>query len=77
MLDGMLRIARSSAQWREWPEAYGPWQSVYARFAKWCDDDTLEKLFRALSADSDMENSSIDSTCIKLHESANGEGDIR
>ena len=35
MLNGMLWIARSGAQWRELPEAYGPWQSVYARFAKW------------------------------------------
>ena len=34
MLNGMLWIVRSGAQWRELPEAYGPWQSVYARFAK-------------------------------------------
>jgi len=30
MLNGMLWIARSGAQRRELPEAYGPWQSVYA-----------------------------------------------
>lgn len=35
MLNGMLWIVRSGAQWRELPETYGPWQSVYARFAKW------------------------------------------
>ena len=72
MLNGMLWIARSGAQWRELPEAYGPWQSVYARFAKWRNDGTLEAVFRALSADADMENLSLDSTCIKVHESANG-----
>jgi transposase len=49
-----------------------PWQSVYARFAKWRDDGTLEAIFRALSADADMQNLSLDSTCIKVHESANG-----
>ena len=72
MLNGMLWIVRSGAQWRELPEAYGPWQSVYARFAKWRDDGTLEVIFHALSADADMENLSLDSTCIKVHESANG-----
>ena len=72
MLNGMLWIAGSGAQWRELPEAYGPWQSVYARFAKWRDDGTLETMFRALSEDADMENLSIDSTCIKVHESAIG-----
>ena len=61
-----------SVQKRELPEAYGPRQSVYARFAKWRDDGTLETIFRALSADADMENLSLDSTCIKVHESANG-----
>ena len=72
MLSGMLWIVRSGVQWRELPEAYGPWQSVYARSAKWRDDGTLEAIFRALSADADKENLSLDSTCIKVHESANG-----
>ena len=64
MLNGMLWIVRSGTQWRELPEAYGPWQSVYARFAKWRDDGTLEAIFRVLSADADMENLSLDSTSI-------------
>ena len=72
MLNGMLWIVRSGAQWRELPEAYGPWQSVYARFAKWRDDGTLEAVFGVLSEDADKENLSIDSTCIKVYESANG-----
>ena len=74
MLNGMLWIARSGAQWRELPEAYGPWQSVYARFAKWQDDGTLETVFHTLSVDADMENLSMDSTCVKVHEGANGGG---
>ena len=50
------------------------WSFVYARFAKWRDDGTLETVFHALSEDADMENLSIDSTSIKVHESANGGG---
>ena len=69
MLNGMLWIARSGAQWRELPEVHGPWQSVYARFAKWRDNGTLEAVFRALSSDADMENLSLDSTCINDHDS--------
>ena len=77
MLNGMLWIVRSGAQWRELPEVYGPWQSVYARFATWRDGGILEAIFRVLSEDADKENLSIDSTCIKVHESANGGGKNR
>ena len=46
----------------------GIWlQTVYV-----CLDGTLEAIFRTLSADKDTENLSLDSTCIKVHESANG-----
>lgn len=72
MLNGMLWIARSGAQWRELPSHYGKWSGVYTRFRKWRDDGVLEAVFRALSADSDMENLGIDSTSIKVHQSANG-----
>ena len=47
---------------------------MYAQFAKWRDDGTLEAIFCALSSDADMENLSLDSTCIKVHESAKGGG---
>ena len=72
MLNGMMWIARSGAQWRELPEKYGPWQTVYSKYRKWNDEGVLEKVFKALSEDSDMENLSIDSTSIRVHQSSNG-----
>lgn len=72
MLNGMLWIARTGAQWREMPECYGPWQSVYARFRKWQKDGIWENIFYMLSSDADMENLSIDSTMSKAHQSTNG-----
>jgi transposase len=72
MYNGMLWMDRSGAQWRELPECYGPWQSVYARFRKWKADGVWEWAFKALSSDFDAENLSVDSTCSKVHQSANG-----
>jgi len=77
MLNGILWIAHSRAQWRLLPRRYGPWQSVYARFAKWWDEGILKAIFQVLSTDADMENLSIDSTSIRVHESANGGEKIR
>jgi transposase len=61
-----LDCQKRGAQWRELPFCYEPWQSAYSRFAKWRDDGILEKVFRTLSSDADMENISIDSTCVKV-----------
>lgn len=73
MLNGMLWIARSSSQWRNLLECYGKWKAVYARFHKWSEESVLEQIFRTLSADADRENLSIDSTSVKVHQSANGD----
>ena len=53
MLNGMVWLNHSGAQWRQLPERYGPWQSVYARFAKWRDDGILENIFTELFKDAD------------------------
>lgn len=72
ILNGMLWLNHSGAQWREIPTRYGPWSSVYARSAKWRDEGIWEKIFSELSKDADTENLSIDSTCVKVHESSDG-----
>lgn len=72
MLNGMLWMNHSGAQWRQLPKRYGPWQSAYARFAKWRDDGIWERIFSELNKEADTENLSIDSTCVKIHESSNG-----
>lgn len=72
MLNGILWILRTGCQWRELPESYGSWQSVYARFRKWEKDGIFEKIFRELNRDANMEYICMDSPAIKVHESANG-----
>ena len=54
------------------PECYGIWESVYARFRKWTAAGIIEKIFRELAQDADKEYICIDSTSVKVHESANG-----
>ena len=76
-MNGILWIARGGAPWRELPERYGPWQTVYSRFRKWRDMGVFEEIFQGLSIDADFENISIDSTSCKVHQSANGGEKIR
>jgi len=72
MLNAIIWRARSGARWRDIPAEYGPWQSVYSRFRKWMKTNLLQEIFTALAAEADLETVSIDSTCSKVHQSANG-----
>ncbi len=68
MLNGMI----TGAPWRDLPERFGTWQTVYTRFRQWSDTDTFKDVFEHLSADADMSDVSIDSTSCKVHQNACG-----
>lgn len=72
VMNGILWINRTGAQWRELPDRYGKWQAVYARFRMWKQQELFLAIFAALNSDADMENISIDSTSCKVHQSSNG-----
>ena len=72
MLNGMLWIDKTGAPWRDLPERFGPWETVYSRFRLWSKDDVFLKMFKSLSTDADMQDSSIDSTSCKVHQHAAG-----
>jgi len=55
ILNGIIRITRSGAPWRDLPERYGPWETVYSRFRKWIEDGILDNIFRVLSLDAEPE----------------------
>src|SRR6185437_13289145 len=49
VLNGVLWILRTGAQWRELPERYPPYQTVHGRFQRWVRSGQLEKTLRALA----------------------------
>lgn len=55
MINAMIWIARSGAPWRDLPERYGSWNSVYSRFRKWVEDGTLDNVFRVLNLDAELD----------------------
>ena len=72
VFNAILWITQSGSAWRDLPERYGSWKTVYSRFCKWRDDGTLQTIFNALNNDADYENLSIDSTLVKAHQHSAG-----
>lgn len=72
MFNGMLWIAKTGAPWRDLPERFGPWETVYSRFRLWSKNDVFQELFECLTSDADMQDLAIDSTACKVHQHAAG-----
>jgi transposase len=71
-LDARLWMARAGAPWRLLPEEFGPWNSVYKRFARWEEKGVWQMLMDRLSADGDLEWLMLDSTVARAHACAAG-----
>ncbi len=66
---------RTGAPWRELPEQFGPWQTVWKRHHRFSLDGTWDKLLTRLLAEADAAGDidwsvSIDSTINRAHQHA-------
>jgi transposase len=51
VLNGILWILRTGAQWADLPERYPPYQTCHRRFQRWVREGTLERILEALAHD--------------------------
>lgn len=78
ILNGILWILRTGAPWRDLPERYGSWKTVYSRFRRWQQAGIWERMLRELqreAAEDDQIDGSvtmIDSSNIRAHQHAAG-----
>ena len=70
-LDAVLWIARTGAPWRDLPERFGEWNSVFQRFNRWAKKGVWQRVFDALQ-EPDLEWVMLDATIIRAHVHAAG-----
>jgi transposase len=77
VIDGILHRVRTGVQWRDLPQRYGPWKTVYERHRLWSADGTWERLLQEVQAAVDATGEidwdiAVDSTVVRAHQHAAG-----
>ncbi len=52
VLNGIFFVLRTGTPWRDLPERYGPYTTVYNRFNRWAKASIWLRIFEALAAKS-------------------------
>ncbi|MFH9554747.1 IS5 family transposase [Streptomyces sp. NPDC017435] len=77
VINGVLYRVRTGVQWRDLPERFGPWETVYKRHRRWSADGTWAMLLSKVQAAEDSAGGidwdvSVDSTAVRAHQHAAG-----
>ena len=71
-VNAVIWIARTGAPWRDLPERFGKWNSVFRRFSRWCKHGVWQQVFETLGEKVDVEDLLLDSTVVRAHQHAAG-----
>ena len=68
VLNGLFRILRSGAAWRDLPATYGPYKTCYNRFVRWQRAGVWSGILDAISNEKNADVQMIDSSIVRVHQ---------
>ena len=71
-LEAVLWRVRTGLPWRDLPEGFGEWNSVFQRFRRWVRAEVFDRIFEHVSDEPDFEYALIDVTIVTAHQKASG-----
>lgn len=76
MIDGILWILNTGAQWRDLPRDFGPKSTVWEHFDRWNKDGTLEAILQRLQGHAEISDElwCVDGTTVRAAKCAAGGG---
>ena len=71
-VEAILWKHRTGAPWRDLPEVFGSWASVFTRFNRWSRAGVWQTILEVLRSEADTEWVMLDGTVIRAHQHAAG-----
>ena len=74
-IEGIVYRLRTGVAWRDLPESFGPWQTIWKRHKRFSTDGTWDRIHARLVSEADAAgavewNVSVDSTINRAHQHA-------
>lgn len=71
-INAVIWHVKTGVQWRDLPERFGHWKTVYNRCHRWAKTGRWEAIFKALRLDVDELGSLADASFVRAHQDASG-----
>ena len=72
VLNGVFYVLRTGSPWRDLPERYGPYTTIYNRYIRWTKRGVWRDIFDALARECKDALVFVDSSIVKAHRAAAG-----
>jgi transposase len=78
VVNAILWRLKTGVPWRDLPERYGPWQTVYSRFRRWRQAGVWDRVLAAVQAEGDAAGQLdwtlhfVDGSTVRAHQRAAG-----
>lgn len=72
VINGIFYVLRTGSPWRDLPERYGPYTTVYNRYNRWAKAGVWLRVFEAFAVRSPQSMQLLDSSIIRAHQHAAG-----
>jgi transposase len=78
VLNGIFWVLNSGAQWRDVPERYGKWETVYGRYQRWTREGLFDRILERLHVTLDDQGRidwsvfDVDGSNVRAHRAASG-----
>jgi transposase len=71
-VNAAVYMAKTGLQWRDMPERFGKWKTIYNRFHRWAKRGVWQDIFRAAAVTDEDVASILDASIVRAHQDAAG-----
>ena len=70
VINGIFYVLRTGIPWRDLPDQYGPYTTIYNRFNRWTYAGVWDRVMEAVTDAHNVDTVMVDGTSVRVHHSA-------